>query len=139
VENITDIVRENLRKLLENHSNPRNVALKAGVDYGHLNRILNGQRGIGLDVIETIAAYLQVPYSAFFDSRGGEPIIPTPPFGTTLSDAWKMLQAFEKAEYDTRKIVLQELGLVEWDDGSDLRKVEKPRGSLKSPKRGSNS
>lgn len=126
MENIADIVRENIRRLVEDHSNPRKVAIKAKVDYAHLNRILNGHRAAGLDTLEALAKFFRVPIATFF-SATYEPSPMHEP-GTTLTDAWKILKAFEKAGHGTRQTILALLNLAEVSE-SDLdvpKEVSKP-------------
>jgi hypothetical protein len=106
--------------MVENHSNPRNVALSAGLDYGYLNRFLNEHVGIGFDAIEVLASFFQVPYSGFFLKNGTSVVAPPPPIGTTFSHALELLAAFEKAEFDTKRTVLRELGLLEKPDPAAL-------------------
>jgi transcriptional regulator with XRE-family HTH domain len=87
----------------------------------------SGRRWPAPDSIELLCEALSVTPVDLFASHEKK----AAPAGTTLSDAWQILKAFERAKFETRQAVLALLDLVQVlePDLDSPKEVSKPKSN----------
>jgi transcriptional regulator with XRE-family HTH domain len=102
--------------------NQEDLAHKSGVSISAVKQLETDRRSPNLATIEALAGALGCrSWDLLVPDMGGTEFVKPPPDpGTTFSHALELLAAFEKAEYDTKRTVLRELGILEKPDPAAL-------------------